>query len=69
MVLKTRQTLRSMLIGTRPTRDAQDMRQCIYSIPCECDRCYVGETDIILHMDRRTYEKLETGPHGKIQVS
>jgi predicted GIY-YIG superfamily endonuclease len=43
-VFKTRQTLHSFLTRTRPHREVQDMRQCIYSIPCECGRCYTGET-------------------------
>jgi hypothetical protein len=43
-VFKTRQTPRSMLTRTRPYRKVQDMRQCIYSIPCECGRRYIGET-------------------------
>jgi hypothetical protein len=29
---------------TGPVRDAQQMKQCVYSIPCDCDRCYIGET-------------------------
>jgi hypothetical protein len=33
-----------MLTRTIPHREAQDMRQCIYSIPCECGRCYIRET-------------------------
>jgi hypothetical protein len=33
-----------MLVRTRPHREVQDMRQCIYSIPCEFGRCYIGET-------------------------
>jgi hypothetical protein len=43
-LFKTRQTPRSMLTRTRPYRKVQDMRQCIYSIPCECGRQYIGET-------------------------
>jgi predicted GIY-YIG superfamily endonuclease len=43
-VFKTRQTLRSFLTRTRPHREVQDMRKCIYSIACECGRCYIGET-------------------------
>jgi hypothetical protein len=43
-VFKTRQTLRIMLTRTRPHREVQDMRKCIYSIPCEFGRCYIGET-------------------------
>jgi hypothetical protein len=29
---------------TRPQRDQQQTAQCIYSIPCECGRSYIGET-------------------------
>jgi hypothetical protein len=28
---------------TRPNREVQDIRQCIYSIPCKCGRCYIRE--------------------------
>jgi hypothetical protein len=28
-----------------PVRDAQWMkRRCVYKIPCDCGRCYIGET-------------------------
>jgi hypothetical protein len=26
-------------------RDAQQTKQCVYSIPCDCGRCYIGETN------------------------
>jgi hypothetical protein len=26
------------------TRDPQQTAQCVYSIPCECGRSYIGET-------------------------
>jgi hypothetical protein len=29
---------------TGPVRDAQQTKQCVYSIPCNCDRCYIGKT-------------------------
>jgi hypothetical protein len=29
---------------TRLERDLQQMAQCVYSIPCECGRSYIGET-------------------------
>jgi hypothetical protein len=29
-----------------PVRDAQQTKQCVYSIPCDCGRCYIGETSI-----------------------
>jgi hypothetical protein len=33
---------------TRPKRDPQQMTQCIYSIPCECGRNYIGKTGSLL---------------------
>jgi hypothetical protein len=29
---------------TRPERDPQQTAQCIYNIPCECGRSYIGKT-------------------------
>jgi predicted GIY-YIG superfamily endonuclease len=29
---------------TGPIRNAQQTKKCVYSIPCECGRCYIGET-------------------------
>jgi predicted GIY-YIG superfamily endonuclease len=29
---------------TGQIRDAQQMEQCVYSIPCDCDRCYISVT-------------------------
>jgi predicted GIY-YIG superfamily endonuclease len=29
---------------TGQVRDDQQMKQCVYSIPCDCGRCYIGET-------------------------
>jgi hypothetical protein len=29
---------------TGPVRDAQQTKQCVYSIPCNCGRCHIGET-------------------------
>jgi hypothetical protein len=34
-IFKTKHTLRSSLMKTRPERDPQQTAQCIYSIPCE----------------------------------
>jgi hypothetical protein len=42
-IFKTKHTLRSSLMKTRPERDPQQTAQCIYSIPCECGRSYIGE--------------------------
>jgi hypothetical protein len=29
---------------TGPVRDGQQPKQCVYNIPCDGGRCYVGET-------------------------
>lgn len=29
---------------TRPDRDVQQTRQCMYGIPCDCGKCYIHET-------------------------
>jgi hypothetical protein len=43
-LFKTKRTLRGTLMKTGPVRDAQQKKQCVYSILCECGRCYIGET-------------------------
>jgi hypothetical protein len=37
-------TLRGTLRKTGPDREAQQEKQCVYNIPCDCGRCYIGET-------------------------
>jgi hypothetical protein len=44
MIFKTKHTLRSSLMKTRLERDPNQTAQCIYSIPCECGRSYIGKT-------------------------
>jgi hypothetical protein len=43
-IFKTKHTLRGTLIKTGPVRDAQQTKQCVYNIPCDCGRCYIGKT-------------------------
>lgn len=43
-IFKTKHTLRETLMKTGPGRDAQKTKQCVYSIPCDCGRYYIGET-------------------------
>jgi predicted GIY-YIG superfamily endonuclease len=43
-MIKTKHTLKSSLIKTRWERDPQQTTLCVYSIPCECGRSYIGET-------------------------
>jgi hypothetical protein len=39
-IFRTKHTLRRSLMKTRPEKDPQ---QCVYSIPCECGRSYIGK--------------------------
>jgi hypothetical protein len=43
-IFKTKHTLRGTLMKTGPVRDAQQRKQCVYSIPCNCGGCYISET-------------------------
>jgi hypothetical protein len=43
-VFKTEHTLRGTLMKTGPVRDAEQTKKCVCSIPCDCGRCYNGET-------------------------
>jgi predicted GIY-YIG superfamily endonuclease len=43
-LFKTKHTLRSSLMKDKLERDLQWTAQCIYYIPCECGRSYIGET-------------------------
>jgi hypothetical protein len=58
---------------TGPVRDAQQAKQCVYSIPCDCGRCYIGEISRYLevcikeHKYNRTQgllEKLKLAQHA-----
>jgi hypothetical protein len=44
-IFKTKHALRSSLVKTRPERGLQQTAQCVCSIPCECGRRYIGETE------------------------
>jgi hypothetical protein len=66
MIFKTIHTLRSLLMKTRPGRDPQQTAQCIYSIPCECGRSYIGETGRPLAVRIREHRQ---GLLEKIKIS
>jgi hypothetical protein len=51
-ISKTKHTLRGTLTKTGPVRDAQQTKQCVYSIPCDCGRCL--EVRIKVHKYNRT---------------
>jgi hypothetical protein len=44
IIFRTKHTLHGTLVRNGPIRDAQQMKQCVYNIPCDCGRCYIGET-------------------------
>jgi hypothetical protein len=35
---------------TGQVRDAQQKKKCVYSFPCDCGRCYIGETNRFLEV-------------------
>ena len=41
---RTQNTLRQQLSKTKPKNEEQESKNCIYSIPCECKRQYIGES-------------------------
>jgi hypothetical protein len=55
MIFRTNYTLRSSLMRNRPERDQQQTTQCVYIIPCECGRRYIGETGRILSVRLREH--------------
>jgi hypothetical protein len=52
---------------TRPERDTQQMAQCVYSIPCEFGRSYIGETGRPLAM--RIHELRHNLKEGLLEKS
>jgi hypothetical protein len=47
-IFRTKHTLRSSLMNTRPKIEPQQTAQCGYSVLCECGRSYIGETGRLL---------------------
>jgi predicted GIY-YIG superfamily endonuclease len=48
LIFGTKHTLRGSFLKTRQERDPQQTAKCVYSIPCERCRSYIGETGIPL---------------------
>jgi hypothetical protein len=42
---------------TGPVTDAQQMKQCVYNIPCDCGWCYTGKTSrpLEVHIKEHKY--------------
>jgi hypothetical protein len=43
-IFKTKHTLRGTVMTPGWVTDVQQTKQCVYNIPCNCGRCYIGET-------------------------
>jgi hypothetical protein len=56
-IFKSKHTLRSSHMKTRPERDPLQRAQCIYSIPCECGRSCIGETGRPLAVRHREHRR------------
>jgi hypothetical protein len=63
-IFKTKHTLRSSLMKTRPERDPQQTAQCVYSILCECGRGYIGETSrsLVVRLPEYTHNPIDGLP-------
>jgi hypothetical protein len=69
-IFKTKHTLRDTLMRTRPISDPQQTSYCIYSIPCECGRSYIGEPDRPLAMRIREHRhNSKNGLLGKSKLA
>ena len=55
-VFKSSNTLRSILIKTKPDNSEQNSKNCIYSIPCECGKQYIGETSRPLNVRKNEHQ-------------
>jgi hypothetical protein len=68
-IFKTKHTLRGTLMKTGPVRDAQQTKQCVYNIPCDCGRCYSGGTSRPLEARIKEHKQHDTGSACKIKSS
>jgi hypothetical protein len=69
-LFKTGHGLRNSLMRTRPISATQETANCIYNIPYECDRSYIGETGRQRATRLREHsKKFGSRSSGKIQTS
>jgi hypothetical protein len=69
-IFKTKLTLQWTLMKTEPLRDAQQTKQCMCSIPCDCGSCYISETSrpLEVHIKEHKYN-LTQGLLGKSKLA
>jgi hypothetical protein len=69
-IFKNKHKLCGTLMKTGPVRDAQQMKQCVYSIPCDWGKCYIGETSRYLEVCLKEHKyNLTQGLLEKIKIS
>lgn len=56
--IRTTNTIRSMLTKTKPDNENQRTKNCIYKVPCECGKSYIGETGRPLQVRIKEHKKL-----------
>jgi hypothetical protein len=56
-IFRAKHTLHGTLMRTGLVRDAQQMKHCMYNIPCDCGRCYIGETSRPLEVHIKEHKK------------
>jgi len=62
-IFKKRYSMRNSLIRTRPIRAPQQTANCVWSIPCECGRSYIGETGRMWEVRIRKHRQNWRGGH------
>jgi hypothetical protein len=53
---QNKHTLHATLMKTWSVRVAQQTKQCVCSIPCDCGRCYIGETSGPVEVSIKEYK-------------
>lgn len=56
--IRATNTTRSLLTKTKPENENQKTKNCIYKVPCECERLYIGETGRPLQVRIKEHQKL-----------
>jgi hypothetical protein len=69
-IFKTKHTLRGSLLKTRLEGDSLQTAQCIYNVPCECGRSYIGESGGPIAMRLLEHRhNLQQGLQGKSKLA
>ncbi|KAJ8917945.1 hypothetical protein NQ315_002640 [Exocentrus adspersus] len=55
---RTQDTLRANLTRVKPKNENQDTNNCIYEIPCECGKSYIGERKRLLKVRIKKHQTL-----------